>query len=308
MADTPTRGAGPFRGRGLRRRLGTAEAYVALTVYVFASMFPIGWIFLSSLKQPADIQTFPPTVVFTPTSYNYEAVLGFITPGERTGGVSGSGATTDRMRFPRALLNSVVIGLGTTVLALAFGSLAAYALARMRTRLRGAILTSILVTRLIPPIVILVPLYVIWRNLGLLDTHLTLMVTYLTFSLPFAIWMMRGFFMSVPAELEDAAQIDGCSRLGALVRVVLPLAAPGLAATGVFTMMTSWNEFLLATLLTGAATRTVPPVILSYISDDAILWGFLYAAASIVIVPVLVFSLFVQKYVATGLTGGAVKG
>src|SRR6266496_3315355 len=160
----------------------------------------------------------------------------------------------------------------------------------------------------IPPIVLIIPIYILFRNLDLLDTHLGLILAYLTFSLPFVIWMMRGFLLDIPIELEEAAMIDGASRFQALVRVVLPLAAPGLAATAIFVILLAWNDFFYALILTSGNARTVTPYIGGFITDKAILWGRLYASSAIIMVPVLVFGLAVQKQLAHGLTGGAVKG
>jgi multiple sugar transport system permease protein len=169
-------------------------------------------------------------------------------------------------------------------------------------------LMGILLVRMVPAVVLVIPIYTLWRGLGLLDTHLGLILAYLSFNLPFVIWMMRGFFVDIPVEIEEAALIDGCSRLSALVRVILPLAAPGIAATSIFALLLAWNEFLFAVLLTADKAKTLTPAILNYVTDRAILWGNLYAAASIVLLPVLVFSLLVQRHLARGLTGGAVKG
>jgi multiple sugar transport system permease protein len=211
-------------------------------------------------------------------------------------------------QLPRYFLNSLIVSSGTTVLSLAVGCLAAYSLARFRFRAKRYMLLSILFVRMVPAVVLVIPIYTLWRSLGLLDTQQGLILAYLSFNLPFVIWMMRGFFVDIPVEIEEAALIDGCSRLSALVRVILPLAAPGIAATSIFALLLGWNEFLFAVLLTADRAKTLTPAILNYVTDRAILWGNLYAAASIVLLPVLVFSLAVQKHLARGLTGGAVKG
>jgi multiple sugar transport system permease protein len=165
-----------------------------------------------------------------------------------------------------------------------------------------------MLTRLVPPVVLIIPIYVLWRNLDLLDTHLGLILAYLTFALPFVIWMMRGFLLDIPIELEEAAMIDGGSRFQALYKVVLPLAAPGLAATAIFIILIAWNDFLFALVLTSGNARTVTPYIGGFITDKAVLWGRLYASSAIIMLPVLIFGLAVQKQLAHGLTGGAVKG
>jgi multiple sugar transport system permease protein len=167
---------------------------------------------------------------------------------------------------------------------------------------------SMLIPQMLPPITIIVPLYVLFMKLDLLDTRRGLVISYLTFTLPLATWMMTGFFEDVPVELEESAMVDGATRLGALFRVSLPIVAPGLAATAVLAFIYSWNEFLYAVILTGRESRTLPVTITSYMTNKAILWGRIAAAGSIVLIPVLVFAMITQRYLVRGLSGGAVKG
>ena len=223
-------------------------------------------------------------------------------------GVTEEQTGAGQSQFPRYLLNTVLISVGSTILSLIIGCTAAYALARAQWRSRRAILTGILVTRLIPPVVILVPIYILWRNLHLLNSHLGMILAFLIFSLPFTIWMMHSFFLELPVELEQAAMVDGCSRTQALMRIVLPLAAPGLAATSVFLVLGAWNEFLFASVLAGGNARTLAPSILAFITDKAILWGRLYAASSAILLPVLILTFIVQRFMGKGLIGGALKG
>lgn len=195
-----------------------------------------------------------------------------------------------------------------TLLTLMVGCPAAYALARARMRGRRLLLTGILLTQMIPPIVLLIPFYRIWRNAHLLDTYMGLVLAFFAITLPFVIWMMRGFFLGVPVDLEEASMIDGTTRWGAFRRVALPLAAPGLATTAIFTMLFTWNEFLIASVLGGEDAKLLTPSIFGYVSDRSILWGQLYAASSLVMLPVVVLTLLIQRYIVTGLTGGALKG
>jgi multiple sugar transport system permease protein len=293
--------------RKRRTNWGDVGAYVVLSLWMVFTLFPVAWLLLSSVKEPADVFAMPPQWVFMPTLHNYEVVLGLTIPTELetvTEAQAGSGLSP----FPKFLFNTVVIALGTTVLALSLGSAAAYALTRFFHRVRTGLLVGVMLTRLVPPIVLIIPIYILWRNLDLLDTHLGLILAYLTFSLPFVIWMMRGFLLDIPIELEEAAMIDGASRFQALVRVVLPLAAPGLAATAIFVILLAWNDFFYALILTSGNARTVTPYIGGFITDKAILWGRLYASSAIIMLPVLIFGLAVQKQLAHGLTGGAVKG
>jgi multiple sugar transport system permease protein len=286
---------------------GNVAAYVILSIWMIFTLFPVAWLLMSSVKEPADVFAMPPKWIFVPTLHNYEVVLGLVVPTELetvTEAQVGAGMSP----FPRFLFNTVVIALGTTVLALSLGSAAAYALTRFFVRQRTGLLVGIMLTRLVPPIVLIIPIYVLWRALDLLDTHVGLILAYLTFALPFVIWMMRGFLLDIPVELEEAALIDGASRFQALRKIVLPLAAPGLAATAIFVILLAWNDFFYALILTSGEARTVTPYIGGFITDKAVLWGRLYASSAIIMLPVLVFGLAVQKQLAHGLTGGAVKG
>jgi multiple sugar transport system permease protein len=295
------------RPRSRRTNWGNVAAYVILSIWMVFTLFPVAWLLLSSVKEPQDVFAMPPQWVFVPTLHNYQVVLGLTIPTELET-VTEAQAGTGLSPFPRFLLNTVIVAVGTTVLSLALGSAAAYALTRFYHRQRTSVLVAVMLTRLIPPVVLIIPIYVLFRNLGLLDTHLGLILAYLTFALPFVIWMMRGFLLDIPIELEEAALIDGASRFQALVKVVLPLAAPGLAATAIFVILLAWNDFFYALVLTSGEARTVTPYIGGFITDKAVLWGRLYASSAIIMLPVLVFGLAVQKQLAHGLTGGAVKG
>jgi multiple sugar transport system permease protein len=292
-----------------RRRVnwGNVAAYAILSVWMVFTLFPVVWLLLSSVKEPSQVFAMPPQWIFVPTLHNYEVALGLTIPTELET-VTETTAGTGLSPFPKFLLNTVIVAVGTTVLALGLGSAAAYALTRFFPRQRTGLLVGIMITRLVPPVVLIIPIYVIWRSFDLLDTHVGLILAYLTFALPFVIWMMRGFLLDIPVELEEAAMIDGASRFQALMRVVLPLAAPGLAATAIFVILLAWNDFFYALILTSGNARTVTPYIGGFITDKAILWGRLYASSAIIMLPVLIFGLAVQKQLAHGLTGGAVKG
>jgi multiple sugar transport system permease protein len=296
--------------RGRRRRIDIVNvfAYVCLGFWMLFAIFPVAWAYLQSFKMPQEIFVLPPKLIFQPTLHNYLVVFG-LQYGNELENVAQTTATTGvTSEFPRYFLNSLIVSTGTTVMALILGASTAYSLARFRYKAKQTILLSILLVRMIPGIVLIIPFYLLYRDLGLIDTHLGLIIAYLSFNLPFTIWMMRGFFLDIPVELEEAAMVDGASRVAALVRIVLPLAAPGMAATAIFALLLSWNEFLFAVLLTSNNAKTLSPSILSYITDKAVLWGRLYAAGCSIILPVLIFSVSVQKYLARGLTGGAVKG
>lgn len=269
-------------------RLTRIAMHVLAVVAVIISVFPIFYLFLLSIK-PAQLTFEPQTWIFKPTLQNYEDVL--------EGG--------DFMHY---MLNSLIVSISTMLIALALGTLAAYGFARFKFRGRFWLRMSMLIPQMLPPITIIVPLYVLFMNLDLLDTRQGLIISYLTFTLPLATWMMTGFFEDVPVELEESAMVDGATRLGALFRVNLPIVAPGLAATAVLSFIYAWNEFLYAVILTGRDSRTLPVTITSYMTNKAILWGRIAAAGAIVLIPVLVFAILTQRYLVRGLAGGAVKG
>lgn len=267
--------------------------YTSALIAALAALAPIYWMITISLKQEVDQFASPPRwFVFTPTLKHY--LDAFVTRG-----------------FGAYLVNSAIVAICATALALTLGTLAAYALARFRLpyRLDRKLALWILSTRMFPAIVTAVPVFLIMRDFGLLNTQLSLIIVYTGFNLPFALWMMRGFFAELPRELEEAAMVDGDSRLGALWRVVLPLVAPGLAATAVFCLIISWNEFLFALVLTQTdAAMTLPVGIAGRVTQYGIEWGAMSAAAVVAMIPILIFALSVQKYLVRGLSLGAVKG
>ena len=267
--------------------------YSTLAIALVAALAPVYWMITISLKQEIDQFAFPPRwFSFTPTLAHYTDAF-----------VSRS--------FGQYLLNSLIVAAGSTAGALLLGTLAAYSLARFRLarQLDRKIALWILSTRMFPAIVTAVPLFLIMRDLRLVNTRGSLIIVYTALNIPFAVWMMRGFFAEVPRDLEDAAMMDGDSRLGALWRVVLPLVTPGLAATAVFCLIVSWNEFLFALVLTQTdEAMTLPVGIAGRVTQYGIKWGVMSAAAVVAMVPILTFALAVQKYLVRGLSLGAVKG
>ena len=267
--------------------------YLLLIPPLLFALAPVYWMLTISLKSEVDqFATPPPWFGFTPTlNHFYDA---FVT-----------------RSFGDYLLNSAIVAVASTACALVIGTLAAYALARFQLpwRLNRHLSLWILSTRMFPAIVTVVPLFLMMRDLRLLNTRASLIIVYTAFNLPFVVWMMRGFFVELPRDLEEAALVDGDSRLGALFRVVLPLVAPGLAATAVFCLIVSWNEFLFALVLTQTdAAMTLPVGIAGRVTQFEIKWGVMSAAATVAIVPILVFALALQKYLVRGLSMGAVKG
>lgn len=277
-------------GKGILR---TGLNVLALVAALLAALAPVYWMLTISLKIEGDQFAYPPKwFSFTPTlQHYYEA---FVT-----------------RSFGQYLLTSAIVAVVSTACALVIGTLAAYALTRFRLpyNLDRKLSLWILSTRMFPAIVTAVPLFLMMRDLRLLNTKAALIVVYTAFNLPFVVWMMRGFFAEVPRDLEEAALVDGDSRLGALVRVVLPLVSPGLAATAVFCLIVSWNEFLFALVLTQTdAAMTLPVGIAGRVTQFEIKWGVMSAAGAVAMIPILIFALAMQRYLVRGLSLGAVKG
>lgn len=251
-------------------------------------LFPPVVLFLTSIKTELDALSFPPKWIFKPTLENYTEIFEF-------------------SPFARYLLNSFIVASLNTGVVLVLGSFAAYSLARFRFKGADDIAFWILSVRMMPPVAAIIPIYIIMRNLRLLDTPWSLVITYLTFNLPFAVWMMRSFFREIPREIEESALVDGCSIFRSFRSIALPLAAPGLAATGILTFIFSWNEFLFALILTGSKAVTLPVGITGYMKETGINWGYMTAGGALALVPVIVFTILAQKHLVKGLTMGALK-
>ena len=270
-----------------------AVRYALVMVALVAALAPVYWMLTISLKTEVDQFAVPPRwLIFRPTLAHYRDAF-------------------FARSFGQYLATSAIVSVLSTLCAMLTGTLSAYALSRLRwpkgldTRLSLWILS----TRMFPPIVAAVPLFLMMRDMRLLDTRASLVIVYTAFNLPFVVWMMRGFFNEIPNDLEEAARVDGDSRLGALVRVILPLVAPGLAATAVFCLIISWNELLFALVLTQTdAAMTLPVGIAGRVTQYEIKWGVMSAAGVVAMMPILVFALAVQRYLVRGLSLGAVKG
>jgi multiple sugar transport system permease protein len=274
---------------GRRSALLLAIRYLVLTFLTIIAAFPILWLFLTSIKSDRDLFSLPPPVLFQPTWDGYQRVfdVGF---------------------FRYNLVNSCIAAVGTVVVTLIFGVPAAYALARGKslfTRTQGIL---ILTARMLPSIVLVIPLYLLAQRFGLSNTHLALIIAYTALNLPFAIWMIRGFILTIPIELEQAALVDGCSLLQILRYIILPLALPGIASSAVFVFLTCWNEFILALSLTySQQAQTMPVAVTGFISARGIAWRELAAAACVMLLPGLLFGIFARRFLVSGLTHGAIK-
>jgi ABC-type glycerol-3-phosphate transport system permease component len=281
----------PFR---LGARAQDILVLAALVIATLIMLFPIFLVLVTSFKTPIDITSTSLKLFFTPTLENYLALVG-LRPSE--------------FQFDLWLhfRNSVIAAAGSTALAVLLGVPAAYAFARVRFRGSQSGMLFLLAMRLLPPIATVIPLFLIMRQVGLLDTVFALILAYTTFNLPFFVWMMYSFFLDLPRELEEAALIDGATRWQAFVKVILPLSRPGLAASAIFCMVLAWNDFLFAVTLTGRNAPTLPLLVSGFVTDMGVAWGIMMAAGSVIVVPVVLFTLFTQRHLVRGMTAGAVK-
>lgn len=278
----------PLRRRSrLGRKVRIAAGVFACVVF----LFPVFWMVLSSFKEQRDIFTVPPTLFFTPTLETYVSYM-------------------QRADISRRLINTVIVAVGSGLLSIVAGAMAGYALARIKLRGAGTIGVIILLSRGVPPIALAVPMFLVARSLGVTDMHITLILAYCTFLIPYVMWLMRGFFLALPKELEESAMIDGCSRFGAFFKIIVPISMPGLLSTMIFSMILAWEELLFALVLTNRYASTIPVAIAGIAGDtvNGANWGALTAVGTITVIPVVVFALLVQKWLIQGLADGATKG
>ncbi len=272
-------------------RLLDLASYTFILAIIVFTISPIVWTFLTSLKPEADIittqmQYIPQRV----TLENYSNIW-------------------SRSNFSALIGNSLITTVLTLLICLTLGTLASYSFSRYRFRGRSALLMFYLVIRMFPVVLLIVPLFIVLRNLKLLDSQFGLALAYSTFLLPLCVWMMKGFFDAVPPDLEDAARVDGCTRLEALYRIVLPLVRSGLVATAIFVAISAWNEYLFALMLTTSQrSRTWPVGLQLMIGEFQLPWGTFSAGGIISIVPVIIFFAFIQQSIIRGITAGAIKG
>jgi multiple sugar transport system permease protein len=279
-----------MNGLEVRKLSSKTILWIILVSVVVLYGFPFLYMLLTSFKTPVETIAVPPKLL--PSEWT---VANYVSALSRSGVVA-------------SFVNSIITATLSTLISLALGLPAAYAVVRYRTRLGRFFIVAALVTRMVPPIVIGVPMLSIFRKLGLSDTSIALAIAHTTISLPLSIWLMSSFFEAVPGELEEAAKIDGCSRLGALWRVVIPVTSGGVAVTAIFAFLASWNEFLFALLLTAVRAQTTPVVIANFQTQFGLDWGSMTALAVVYSVPVILLTLLLQRHIVAGLTLGAVKG
>ena len=273
----------------IRRRLLHTVLYVLMLIILLWALVPILYMIQSSVKTQVHMFTMPPTLVFIPTFDVYVEMF------------------ANRGDFNKFLSNSMILSLVTTALCLLLGVMGGFALARGNFKWEKDISFWMISTRMAPIPAVILPLYLIFSQLGLIGTIPGLIIAYTTFNLPFSLWMMSTFFRDVPADLEEAAMIDGASKFGAFWRVAVPTAAPGIVATGVLCLMFSWNDYVFASIFTSRDTQTVPIAASLLVSQQGIKWGQAMATGTVIITPMLVCGLLVRKYMVRGLSMGAVK-
>lgn len=273
-------------GRQRRNLVRTVQA-VLILVAIFVMLVPIVWIFLAAFKTHVDVYQLK--LFFTPTLENFALVF------------------DDPYRLGEKLFNSTVVALATVAIAIPVATLAAYSFSRFRLRGETAMLVVILATQFVPAVVIVLPFFVMFRDIGLLDTRLGLVLVNLAIVMPFAIWMIKGFIDGIPMETEEAAMVDGSSRLQVIRNIVLPMAAPGLLTSAIFCFIIAWNEFLFALILTNKNAVTLPIGLALFKAEEGDLWNLLSAAGIIIMAPMFVLALMIRKYFVQGMTMGAVR-
>jgi multiple sugar transport system permease protein len=276
-----------FRTISQRKKAVKIILNLLTALVVIACLFPFFWTIMTSIK--TRVETIDPSVwFFKPTLENYRAVF----------------QKRDLLFY---IKNSAIIVFFTTLISVVLGTMAAYGFARFRFHRKEDLAFWILSLRMLPPMAVVIPFFLMGRFLHLLDKHFFLVIVYLSFNIPFTIWMMRGFIEDIPQEIEESAWVDGCSRFQGLMRIVFPLTLPGIVATAIFCVIQSWNEFALAFFLSSFNSRTVPTTVTFFLTVLGVIWGEMAAVGVVATIPILIFAVIVQKYLIRGLTFGAIK-
>jgi multiple sugar transport system permease protein len=301
----------------------TAQWFAGIVVVIYAliSLIPLAWIFMTSFKTPEDAIAYPPKIVAE------QSLVGYVNLFTTRSRVSAEelaalpAATTwyeklvrDQQmilagpsRFKDRYLNSIIIGFGSTLLSIVLGTLAAYAFSRFRVPGKDDWLFFILSTRMMPPIAVAIPIYLMFRNIGLNDTYTGMILLYTVVNLSLAVWLLKGFMDEIPREYEEAAMVDGYTRWQAFVKVVLPQATTGIATTAIFCLIFAWNEYAFALLLTSGTAQTSPPFIPTIIGEGGLDWPAMAAGTTLFLLPVLFFTILLRKHLLRGVTFGAVR-
>lgn len=274
--------------------------WVLLVFYLVFTLAPMVWLLLSTIQPQASLLRIPPQLI--PESITFQNYVDIFQP-------AAFGENSGQSTFFLALRNSLIVSVGATTVAMLLGTLAAYAFARLNIPRRRALLLIVLATQLLPAVSIIIPLFRMFKSVDLLNTVFALILAYSTFSIPFVVWIMAGYFTTVPYELEEAARIDGASRFQSFLRIAIPLAAPGLAATAIFTLLNAWDEFFFALVFTATyQSKTVPVALAEFIGRHSVNWGMLVTGGFIASLPPIILSLLFYRYIVSGLSAGGVKG
>lgn len=273
----------------IRHTLSAVIRYLFIIFVAVVLLFPIYMMITTSLKTEVDAFSIPPKWIFIPTFINFVAVL-------------------TKSGFLRYFINSIIVALTSTMLSTVIAALAAYPLARHRFPGKPGVVAATLFLRMIPPVILVVPIYVFFSKIHLTNGIVSLIIVYTALNLPFNIWILRAFILDLPYELDESASIDGCSPFMVFQKIIFPLLAPGMAVASIFSFRLSWNEFILGLVLTNRMTRTLPVAVSLYITDTGTEWGKITAIATIIAVPAFIFTFTAARSLITGLTAGAVKG
>jgi multiple sugar transport system permease protein len=302
-------------------RLAKRAAVVIVILYALVSMIPLIWIVLTSFKTPPDSISYPPKILFQPSLEGYvnlfttrtrqtSSFIATLPPAEtwydrlvRSRNMVIAGPSKYLPRY----INSLIIGFGSTFLAVVLGTLTAYGFSRFKVPLKDDLLFFILSTRMMPPIAVAIPVYLMYRELGLTDTKLGMILLYTAVNVSLAVWLLKGFIDEIPREYEEAAMIDGYTRLQAFRKVVLPQAATGIAATAIFCLIFAWNEYAFAVLLTSGEAQTTPPFIPFIIGEGGQDWPAVAAGTTLFLIPIVAFTILLRKHLLRGITFGAVR-
>lgn len=283
----------------IKKRIISILMIFLILIVLFTVLIPFFWTFITSVAPAVDIHQRPPKWI--PTKISFKYYIDIFTSSKKAFGVS--------YEFKRGILNSMIVSISVTIIALFFGSLAAYSVVRLKIPFGKFITLFILLTQMMPPVILIIPLYFIASKVNMFDRKVSLILIYLAFNLPLAIWILEGYFKSIPVSIEESALIDGCSRLQSLFRVLLPLSGPALFTTGIFVFIASWNEFLMALVFTSSLTaKTMPVAIAEFIGRFTTDYGLMATAGILGSMPPLIFAAIFQRYLISGITAGSVKG
>ena len=301
--------------------LSKRVASVLVVAYAVITMVPLAWIFLTGFKSGPDSIAYPPKIVFTPSMEGYcnlfttrsRQTPEYITQLPPVAGVCDAHARANNMvvvgssNYPPRFINSLIIAFGSTALSVVLGVTAAYAFSRFKVPGKDDLLFFILSTRMMPPIAVAIPIYLMYREVGLSDTRLGMILLYTAVNVSLAVWLLKGFIDEIPREYEEAALIDGYTRLQAFFKVVLPQATTGIVATAIFCLIFAWNEYAFAVLLTSGEAQTAPPFIPIIIGEGGQDWPAVAAGSTLFLLPILVFTVLLRKHLLRGITFGALR-